>query len=70
MSAQEIISQACGLPLSNITQKSKLSDPVEWDSLAQIMIIGSIEESIGRELTSNEFEEARSFIGVENLLKQ
>ena len=70
MNAQEIISQACGLPLSNITLESKLSDPIEWDSLAQIMIIGSIEESIGRELSPNEFEEARSFKGVENLLKQ
>ena len=68
MDAKDIISQACGLSASLITEKSKLSDPVEWDSLAQIMIIASIEEQIGRDLTMDEFEQSRSFLGVESLL--
>tara|TARA_A100001388_G_C28762898_1_gene498853 strand:+ start:2152 stop:2361 length:210 start_codon:yes stop_codon:yes gene_type:complete len=68
MNAKDIISEACGLSQSQITVNSKLSDPIEWDSLAQLMIIASIEEHIGRDLTMDEFEQSRSYLGVEKLL--
>ncbi len=70
MDVIKAIAEACSLPISSINSESKLTDPLEWDSLAQLMIVASLEEEIGRDLTPEEFELSRSCSGICKILKE
>tara|TARA_Y100000589_G_scaffold133494_1_gene127515 strand:+ start:227 stop:451 length:225 start_codon:yes stop_codon:yes gene_type:complete len=68
MKASDLISEASGISHDNITNLSKLGDPVEWDSLAQLMIVSSLEDFLSRDLEIDEFERAKTYEGINEIL--
>ena len=68
MKASDLISEASGISQDNITNLSKLGDPVEWDSLAQLMIVSSLEDFLSRDLEIDEFERAKTYEGINEIL--
>ena len=70
MKSLQIVSQATGLAESMLDEDSKLGSPPEWDSLAQLMVIGKIEEQIKRDLTTEEFQQSSSVKGIRAILNE
>ena len=69
MNASDLIAEASGISKDEITNKSRLGEPVEWDSLAQLMIISSLEDFLSRDLNLDEFEQAKTYLGINDLLE-
>ena len=68
MDASDLIAEAGGISKDKITNTCRLGDPVEWDSLAQLMIISSLEDFLSRDLNIEEFERAKTYEGIKDLL--
>lgn len=68
MNASDLIAEASGISQDKITNTCRLGDPVEWDSLAQLMIISSLEDFLSRDLNIEEFEQAKTYVGIKDLL--
>ena len=70
MNAAQIVSQATCLAVESLSEDSKLGFMPEWDSLAQLMIIGKLEELVQRDLTPEEFEMSSSLKGIQAILEE
>ncbi len=68
MNASDLIAEASGISQDKITNTCRLGEPVEWDSLAQLMIISSLEDFLSRDLNIEEFERAKTYEGIKDLL--
>ena len=69
MNASDLIAEASGISKDKITNTSRLGEPVEWDSLAQLMIISSLEDFLSRDLNLDEFELSKTYLGINDLLE-
>lgn len=55
-----LIEEVLGVPAGTITEKSRAEDIEAWDSLAQVMIIGELEEKFGVSIPLDEAAEIES----------
>ena len=60
-----IIAEVLNISDESITEDSRAEDFVEWDSLAQVMIIGALDEKLGINIS---LEEAMEIESVKQIL--
>ena len=62
-----LIEEILKVPAGTITEETMIEDVEEWDSLAQVMIIGELEERLGIEIA---LEDAIELTSVKELLEK
>lgn len=62
-----LIEEALNVPTGTITEDTMIADVEQWDSLAHVMIIGTLEEDLG---ISIPLEEAVDLTGMRELLEK
>lgn len=62
-----LIEAALEVPAGTITEDTMIADVEQWDSLAHVMIIGELEETLGISLP---LEDAADLTGVRELLEK
>lgn len=61
----EIITEILQVPEGTVTEDTRIEDLEQWDSLAQVLIIGELESRLGIVIP---LEEAEEMTGVSDLL--
>ncbi len=61
----EIITEILQVPKGTVTENTRIEDLEEWDSLAQVLIIGELEAQLGIVIP---LEEAEEMTGVADFL--
>lgn len=62
-----LVEEILKVPGGTITEATRMDDVEQWDSLAQVMIIGELEERLG---ISIPLEEAVEIAGMKELLEK
>ncbi len=62
-----LITEILRVPEGTVTETTRMEDLEEWDSLAQVMIIGELESRLGLVIP---LDEAVEMTGVEDILKK
>ena len=62
-----LIEEILKVPAGTVTETTKAEDLEEWDSLAQVLIIGELERRLG---ISIDLEEAAELTGVADLFEK
>ena len=65
-----VIAGTLGVPPSDITENSDMSNTKKWDSLRQVMLMTELETSYGIELTDQEMTEATSVAKIRAVLQE
>lgn len=65
----KIISDTLGLPEEAITDATSSENTPEWDSVAHLNIVMSIEQAYGLQFTPEEFMQMTSIPAMERLLQ-
>lgn len=63
----QLITNVLEVPEGTIGPETLMSEVEVWDSLAQVMIIGALEDELGIEIS---IEEAAEMTGVADILKK
>ena len=63
----DIITEILQVPAGTVTEDTLIEDLEEWDSLAQVLIIGELESRLGIAVS---LEEAEEMTGVSDFLKK
>jgi acyl carrier protein len=61
----QVIAEVLEVSPDRITPTTMIQDVEEWDSLAQVMLIGALQEELGIEIS---IEEAAEMTGVADIL--
>lgn len=65
----ELIAGTLGIPPSDVTEASDMTNTKKWDSLRQVMLVTELETSFGVELSEQEMLEVTSVSRIRELLK-
>ena len=68
--AREILSQVLAIPPEKIDDTVKIGGVKQWDSIAHMNLVLSIEEEVGRKLHPSEFLEIDSFVSLTRFFEQ
>jgi len=66
--AKELVAQATGEPIEELTDETAVGQPETWDSIAHVHILLSLEEVIGRDLTTDETLECMDVVVIAQIL--
>lgn len=64
----ELIAGTLGVPPSEVTEASNITNTPKWDSLRQVMLMTELETSFGIELGDQEMLEATSVAAIREVL--
>jgi acyl carrier protein len=64
----QLIAGTLGVPPSDITEASNMSNTIKWDSLRQVMLMTELETNFGMELSDQEMLEATSVAKIRDVL--
>lgn len=68
MSARQLLAAALGCPEEAIAPESAIGTLPQWDSLAHIKIVLTVEERLGRSLSTDEILAITSLAAIDQLL--
>lgn len=66
----DIITEILQVPPGTVTEDTRIDDLEEWDSLAQVLIIGELESRLGITISLEEAEEMTGVTDFLNLNKE
>ena len=66
--ARLVAAEAIGIPAEDLTDDAAIGSLEAWDSLAHLRLVMAVEETLGRELSTEEAAGLLSFADVQRLL--